>query len=125
MTPAAQTTANTFPKEVVKQAIADGKAMIKDGKTKVEATTAMYAKLKNADRETAVAAFMEGAGLTEKGAVTYWYNCRRKVVKGTDLSIYSQAYLNKVARQLNERPRETLAFQTPADRFNACVASIA
>ena len=56
--------------------------MIKDGKTKVEATTAMYAKLKNADRETAVAAFMEGAGLTEKGAVTHWYNCRRKVVKG-------------------------------------------
>jgi len=38
----------------------------------------MYAKLKAADRETAVAAFMEGAGLTEKGAVTYWYNCRRK-----------------------------------------------
>jgi len=81
MTPAAQTTANTFPKEVVKQAIADGKAMIKDGKTKVEATTAMYAKLKNADRETAVAAFMEGASLTEKGAVTYWYNCKRKAVK--------------------------------------------
>jgi hypothetical protein len=41
----------------------------------------MYAKLKSADRETAVAAFMEGAGLTEKGAVTYWYNCRRKAPK--------------------------------------------
>jgi hypothetical protein len=81
MTPAAQTTANTFPKEVIKQAIADGKALIKDGKTKVEATTAMYAKLKTADRETAVAAFMEGAGLTEKGAVTYWYNCKRKAGK--------------------------------------------
>ncbi len=32
MTPAAQTIANTFPKEVVKQAIADGKAVIKEGK---------------------------------------------------------------------------------------------
>jgi hypothetical protein len=41
----------------------------------------MYAKLKTADRETAVAAFVEGAGLTEKGALTYWYNCRRKAGK--------------------------------------------
>ena len=70
-----------FPKETVKAAVAEGKAMIKDGKTKVEVTTAMYKTLKNADRETAVAAFIEGAGLTEKGAVTYWYNCRRKAAK--------------------------------------------
>jgi IS30 family transposase len=35
---------------------------------------------------------------------------------------YSQAALNKVARQLNERPRKTLEYETPAERFNACVA---
>ncbi len=43
--------------------------------------------------------------------------------KGTDLSIHSQVQLNKVARQLNERPRKTLQYETPADKFNACVAA--
>ena len=39
--------------------------------------------------------------------------------KGKDLSQFSQAYLNKIATRLNQRPRETLGFETPADRLQA------
>ena len=48
---------------------------------------------------------------------------RQYFPKGVDLSAFSQAELDKVARQLNERPRKTLNYETPAQRFQQCVAS--
>ena len=49
---------------------------------------------------------------------------RQYLPKGTNLSGYSQAKLNAVARRLNERPRKTLNYETPAERFHQTVASI-
>ena len=48
---------------------------------------------------------------------------RQYFPKGVDVSAYSQAQLNEVARKLNERPRKTLEYQTPAERFSQLVAS--
>jgi IS30 family transposase len=48
---------------------------------------------------------------------------RQYFPKGLDLSTYSQGQLNAVARQLNERPRKTLNYETPARRFQQAVAS--
>ena len=49
---------------------------------------------------------------------------RQYFPKGTDLAVHSQAKLNTVARELNERPRKTLNYNSPAEKFDACVAMI-
>jgi hypothetical protein len=47
---------------------------------------------------------------------------RQYLPKGLDISTYSQAKLNAIARQLKERPRKTLGYQSPTEVFSQCVA---
>lgn len=70
-------------KPAIKEAIAQGLAVLKEGKTKADAARVIYAATKDEPKEVVVAAFVQGATLTEKGALTYWYNCKRKAAKKT------------------------------------------
>lgn len=49
---------------------------------------------------------------------------RQYLPRRTDMSVHSQVKLSAIARQLNERPRKTLLFQTPAEKIAECVAAI-
>ena len=49
---------------------------------------------------------------------------RQYLPHGTDLSVHSQAQLCAIAQHLNERPKKTLLYRTPAETFTECVAAI-
>lgn len=68
-------------KPAVKKALEEGQIVLKDGKSKADAAWAIYGRLKDEGKELIVAAFVKGATLTEKGALTYWYNCRKRAAK--------------------------------------------
>jgi hypothetical protein len=68
----------------VKEAIAAGEQAIKAGSTKTEASRAIFAKLPGEPQETVVQAFIKGANLTPRGALTYWYNRERERKKSLE-----------------------------------------
>ena len=73
-------TETTIPSDdLIAQAVAEGQALVAEGKTKVEAAMAIYRALPDCSQELVLQAFIGGASLTPKGALTYWYNCRRKI----------------------------------------------
>ena len=69
----------TAIEDTITKAVAEGRSLIEQGKTKIDAAMAIYRLLEDQPQDVVVTAFVEGATLTEKGALTYWYNCRRKM----------------------------------------------
>ena len=67
--------------DLIRQAIADGSALIAEGKSKADAAMAIFRLIGDSSQETVIQAFIEGASLTPKGALTYWYNCKRKLAR--------------------------------------------
>ena len=65
----------------VKKAIAEGKKLVKEGKTKAEASREIFPLIEKESRDVICHVFQKGVDLTEKGSMTYYYNCRRKLGK--------------------------------------------
>ena len=78
----AQAAAKPTNAAAVRKAVALGKDMRKQPDfSKADVARKMYESISEEPREVIVQAFVDGAGLTPKGAQTYFYNCRRRAEK--------------------------------------------
>lgn len=83
MSPSSVNSTAKPPKDAaIEKAVSVGKASIAQGKSKVEATRAMFDLVKHLPREVIWQTFQEGASLTERGAITYHYNRIREKKQG-------------------------------------------
>ena len=78
---AASIPANSIDPTLIEDAISAGQAILSEGKPKIDAAMAIYTMLEAVDQQTVVTALIKGANLTPMGAVTYWYNCKRRLAK--------------------------------------------
>lgn len=76
--PSAVTKVVNLDKPNVQKAIADGLALLKDGKSKADAARLIFSQLEGESRDVVIEAFIKGATITPKGAPTYFYNVSRK-----------------------------------------------
>lgn len=76
------TTPTVINSGAVNKAVTIGQTAIADGKTKADAVRLMFPHVFTEQPEVIWQTFVDGAGLTAKGAVTYWYNVRREHKKG-------------------------------------------
>ena len=79
----ANTGENNLAEKNIKDAISKGKELLKAGKSKADVTREIFPMIQKEDREAICHVFQQGAGLTQKGSMTYYYNCRRSTQKSS------------------------------------------